>query len=227
MRDIGGTLGVMRRQLLVLVLLLSGAGAAGASETPDSHCRPYFRDACSQAIGDWLPRVPQRLYPGRRRFAPTSVNDEIVDPAGAGEPEFLSQRGVVNGTFFVYGTAGPPRGHLVYDSVHRIAFYDEGCCSWHHVVVVANVDAPPKRVATRTLTGLRTRRGIALGDAPSRIRTTYGPAPLRAVLGRSDEATLAYTRPITFPGVYSPCDGDTTFLFERGRLIAMDFTDAC
>jgi hypothetical protein len=157
----------------------------------------------------------------------TTVHDEVVDPRGRGGPAFLGQRDVLNGTWFVYGNAGPTKGSVVYDPVHHIAYYGEGCCAWHHVVIAANVQKPPKSVATRALTGLKTKRGIALGDPPSRIRSKYGAAPLLPIAGRTNEATLAYIRVIQPPKPFSPCEEANTFLFERGRLVAMDFTNAC
>jgi hypothetical protein len=190
-------------------------------------CGYDYGDACSPAIGRWLPRVPQSAMIIGTRPSPTTVHDEIVDPAGIGAPGFLGQHSVVNGTLFVYGRAGPPKGSIVYDPANHIALYDEGCCAWHHMVLSANTGAPPKPVATRRLTGVRTLRGIALGDLPSRVRAVFGPAPLRPVPERSDETTLAYVRILRFPPPNSPCEEANTFLFEHGHLVAMDFTNAC
>lgn len=219
--------GRMRAYAVGVLALLLTCASANAAGTSVAECGYDYGDACSPAMGAWLPRVPQSAMSEGTRPSTTSVHDEIIDPAGVGGPAFLGQRSVFSGTDFVYGKAGPPKGSAVYDPVHRIAYYAEGCCAWHHVVLASNVDAPPKHVATRILTGLRTRRGIALGDSPERVRATYGPAPLRPAPRRIEEATLAYIRVIRFPKPYSPCEEANTFLFQHGRLIAMDFTDAC
>lgn len=197
--------------------------AFGATDA-DAACRPYFGSACSAAIGRWLPNFP---HVRRALATPTTVVDEIVDPAGPGQFRFLSQRGVYRGTLFVYGTAGPPKGHAVYDPVHKIAFYDEGCCSWHHVVVASNVPPPPKTIVARSLAGIRTKRGIRLGDPPSAISAIYGPALKGLSSGSAAKTMVSYSRVEKYPSVYSPCEASMTFLFVRDRLTAMDFTDAC
>jgi hypothetical protein len=150
-----------------------------------------------------------------------------VDPAGRGEIHFRGQRGVYRGTFFVYGTAGPQRGNAVYDPVHRIVFYDEGCCAWHHVVVASNVPSPPKTIATRSLMGVRTKREIRLGDPPSAVLAVYGPALTHTVSGRLAQEIISYSRVEKNLRPESPCEASMTFLFTRNRLTAMDFTEGC
>jgi hypothetical protein len=207
------------------MLAVAGARAFASQASDDAQCRPYFGSACSDAVGLWLPRFAAIGSSGPSG-TPTRVVDEIVDPAGRGKLAFLWLRGVVGGTFVVYGSAGPPRAHVVYDPVHRIAYYDEGCCSWHHVVLASNVNPPPKPIASRSLVELRTARGIELGDDASRILATYGPAPFHPEAGAPSEQFLRYHRVLFHPGS-SPCDAITTFLFDRGRLAAMDFQQAC
>jgi hypothetical protein len=190
-----------------------------------AQCRQYFGSACNEALVNWLPQVPDAE---ESRAAPTSVRDEIVDPAGTGERRFLDMRGVYGGTFFVReAPGGPPRGHVVYDPLHRIAYYDEGCCSLHHVVISANVPPPPKKIVMRSLAALRTVRGIRLGAQPSAIQSIYGPATLRTVPGAPGEQTITYARAITRPAPNSVCTAYTTFLFFTGRLTAIDFNEAC
>jgi hypothetical protein len=215
---------VARVSIFALVVALTGASARSADL--DTMCRPYFGDACSEAIGKWLPRVPNALI-ARTLATRTTVRDRIIDPAGSGPLTFLGLRGVYRGTHFVYGSAGPPQGHAVYDPVHRIAYYDEGCCSWHELVIASNAKAPPKTIATRSLIALRTQSGIRLGDNPSVIESVYGPAALRPVARASHQRTLSYYRVIKYSKVYSPCDERTTFLFSDGRLTAMNVTDEC
>jgi len=208
-------------------MLLFGNEIAAAATDSDTVCRPYFGDACSEAMGHWLPRVPNGWIVADAAPSParTSVYDEILDPAGTGRREFLKQQNVYRGSFFAYGKAGPPQGHAVYDPIHRIAYYDEGCCSWHHVVVATNVSPPPKRIAMRSLIGLKIRGGIKLGDPPAEIESIYGPSRLHSVKNDSTSQTLSYVRALASGSM--TCYENTTFLFRRGRLAAFDFTQAC
>ena len=211
-----------------IAVTASVASAGTTRKSPgeiDAMCRPYFHDACSEALGLWLPELPDMF--DRAPRAHTSAIDAIVDPAGQGREAEFGQRGVYGGTYFVYGEAGPPRGFVVYDPVHRLAYFEEGCCSWHHVVLIAHVPPPPKAVASRSLLRLHTERGIRLGVAPAFVYARYGNAPLRAARGTNDRRTLRYTRVLRSSGVFSACFADTTFLFERDRLIGMDFYRGC
>jgi hypothetical protein len=210
----------------ILALVVALIGASARSADLDAMCRPYFGDACSEAIGKWLPLVPNVLI-APSLATRTTVRDRIIDSAGSGPLTFLGMRGVYRGTHFVYGSAGPPQGHAVYDPVHRIAYYDEGCCSWHELVIASNAKAPPKTIATRSLITLRTQSGIRLGDEPSLIEAVYGRAALRPVARALHQRTLSYYRVIRYSQVYSPCGERTTFLFADGRLTAMNITDEC
>jgi hypothetical protein len=154
------------------------------------------------------------------------VVDTIIDPGGLEHPGSFGQGGPIFGTSFVYGNAGPTMGTAVYDRVHRIVYYAEGCCAWHHVVVASNVGPPPKLLVMRSLLKLRSSLGIKLGDPPSRIRATYGPAPFHSVPGSSTEQLLRYVRPLAVRRDPT-CDDMTTFLFNRGRLTGMDFRREC
>jgi len=207
--------------------LVSQTVAAGT--TGLASCRPYFGDACSEAMGRWLPRVPNASLEATSRYKPakTSVEDAIVDPAGTGEQRFLTMRGVVGGSLFVYGDAGPPRGHAIYDPTRRIAFYDEGCCAWHHVALVSGASAPPKTIATRPLAGVHSTRGIRLGDPTAKVLAIFGAATPRSVSGAANEKTLTFERDIINPKPDSPCEETMTFLFARDRLTAMDYGVAC
>jgi hypothetical protein len=211
-----------------LALLIShSSGLTIRSDADDDRtCRPYFGSACSEAIGRWLPylgtagRIPATV-------SQTTVTDAIVDPAGVGPEVFLNMHGPARGTLAVFGSAGPPKAHVVYDPVHRIAYYDVGCCSWHRVVLAAGVPAPPRTVAMRTLTGLHTERGIRLGDRPERVAAAYGRAALPPPIARSGEMRLTYwkTKPNASP--YSPCDSANSFVFKNDRLVEITFDIEC
>jgi hypothetical protein len=128
----------------------------------------YTLAACDQSLVRWLPETPW----SEGSAAPTLEQDAIVDPAGTGELRFLEMRGVFGGSLFVRESGGgPPKGHVVYDPDHRIAYYDEGCCSFHRVVLAITAEPPPRKIATRSLAGLRTTSGIRLGDGPAHVRS--------------------------------------------------------
>jgi hypothetical protein len=215
--------------LLVAICVVATSVKAGASiYSVPWDCAKYFHDACSPAIGAWLPRVPgPPAWELATKTATTSVHDEIIDPSGSGPRTFGGLHAVARGTRFVYGMAGPPNGRLVYDPVARIALYDEGCCAWHDVVVAADVSPPPKHVVARSLTTVHTARGIVLGVQPRVVRAVFGAAPLLPVRGSAGDSLLEYRELAHVPGVISTCDESYSFLFKRGRLAAMDYGAAC
>lgn len=210
--------------ILGMMFALAGARTLASQASDDAQCLPFYKGACSEALGAWLPRFA-RIGTGPAA-APTTVVDTIVDPGGFDHPGSFGQGGPIFGTFFVYGKAGPTKGTAVYDPAHRIVYYAEGCCTWHHVVVASEVGPPPKPLAARSLSKLRSSLGIKLGDPPSRIRVTYGPASFHSVSGSSTEQVLRYVHPLDVRRDPT-CDDMTTFLFDRGRLIGMDFRREC
>jgi hypothetical protein len=220
----------LRWVLGMVVYIAFGAPCLGDqspySVPPD--CYQYFKDACSPKIGAWLPRVPgEPAWFSEAHTNPTTAHDEIGDDAGNKKSTLERSTGPKNGTPFVYGMAGPPRGTLVYDPAARIAYYDVGCCAWHDVVVSIARSPPPKTVVERSLRALRTHRGIALGVTPQAVRVVFGPAALTAVSGHANEGTLEYAEPLHGASVSSTCVESYAFLFASGRLAAIDYGAAC
>jgi len=208
---------------IIVSVLTTGIASAATDRKIEAQCRPYFGRACSEALAKWLPKLGDETKP----IARTTVRDDFRDPAGTGEASFLGQHRVYNGSFFVHGMAGPRKGYAVYDPVNRIAYYDEGCCGYHHVVLASNVAPPPKQIVTRSLLGLRTTRGVRLGSSASFVRAIYGRATMQPVRERSAAGMLSYERTIVFPAPNSSCDERTKFLFVSGRVTAMEFIDEC
>jgi hypothetical protein len=218
---------MIRALLLASSLLATSTSDASVYAVP-ADCAKYFGDACSPAIGAWLPRLPSTpAWAVQTTAAATRVHDEIIDPAGRGPVAFGSLHGILGGTRFTYGTAGPPRGSVVYDPVTRSAMYDVGCCAWHDVVVAADVSPPPKRVIRRSLAAIHTSHEISLGIPPGAVRAVFGPAPLVAVPHHADEVLLAYRGTLAIDGVSAQCDESYAFLFRRGRLALIDYGAAC
>ncbi|MDQ2865967.1 MAG: hypothetical protein M3R51_07045 [Candidatus Eremiobacteraeota bacterium] len=202
-----------------------------AHSTSNPKCTRYFHNACSEAMGAWLPTLG---YPGtwwERGLAAhiTRRDGFLYEGERPTAAQFLGYQGPKDGTFFVYGNAGPPKGHAVYDPVHRIAFYQQGCCSWNDVVAATNVTAPPKPVVKRDLHDLVTVRGIRLGQTMPEVMRIYGkstPIPISAHL---DVHVLPYTtwRPIQTLHSIDSCGQFQNFFFRKNRLIMIQLGNGC
>jgi len=214
-------------EVLVYALLLSALLTAPPTENPE--CVKYFHSACSEALGKWLP-----LFVRSNDFwdAATHVSRRdgfVYLGYRPRSDDFLGFQGPRDGTFFVYGNAGPPKGNVVYDYAHHIAFYKQGCCSWTDVVA-AYSPPPPKRVVNRDLTALHTVRGIHLGMSPQQVQRVYGQARFTRVPGYPNVYVLAYT---TWPPsktvtiVHMPCGQFENFFFKHGRLIMIQLGNGC
>jgi hypothetical protein len=194
--------------------------------TIEAQCRQFFRDACSEAMGRWLPTFgygdDQLKYVKR-----TYRNDAIVykNERPWLSSQFLNFWGPADGTRFVYGQAGPPRGAVVYDRAHRIAYYGQGCCSWTEAVAAANVPAPPKYVKASNLQHLSTLRGVRLGQTPAQVQKIYGHTTLRPVGGHPGIAVLAYQA--LQPSKSQDCGQFQNFFFRGNRLILIQLENAC
>ncbi|MGH7727190.1 MAG: hypothetical protein ACREM2_00140 [Vulcanimicrobiaceae bacterium] len=229
--------------LLALALIgwftgsLETALAAGslpkAMPTENPACVQSYGKACSEAIGTWLPNYlfqydADPWQTGRATHIAKRdgfvYENEKLPPA-----QFLGVEGPFDGTFFVHGDAGPPRGRVVYDYVHRIALYEQGCCAADEVVAALGAPPPPKRVISKDLSGLRTVRGIRFGITPAAVIAIYGKAPLQPIAYHPDLRLLAYT---TWPAsnthwAHSPCGQMENFVFRHGRLAFIQFGNGC
>ena len=209
----------------------SYAWARTAVWSESADCRKYYGKACSEAIGEWLPtfRFNDAAYWDRA----THVKERdgfIYEHEKPLVPDALGFQGPDDGTFFVYGTAGPPKGHAVYDYNHHIAFYEQGCCSGQEVVAASGVPAPPKRLVARDLSSLRTVRGIHLGVSVTDVIRIYGRAKALPIPSHPGVSLLAYT---TWPPrnrvktVQLPCGQFENFWFRGGRLILIQLENGC
>jgi len=137
--------------------------------------------------------------------------------------------GPEDGTLFVYGSAGPPKGNVVYDPQHLLTFYEQGCCSWTEVVAAADVQAPPKHVVLRDLTQLSTVRGIRLGLSEVAVMRIYGWSKPLLLAKNPGVTVLAYTtwRPKKEVRTTPPCGQFENFFFRRHRLILIQLGDGC
>jgi hypothetical protein len=162
----------------------------------------------------WLPRGEDLFEPWRRHLAATG-------PLGWDEMFKMPSRQ----TFFLYGDAGPPRVGLVYDPVHRVALYYQGCCAWQETVLASVATRPPGEVISADLGTRRTPRGIALGVAPSAVRRAYGPAAMHRSTMKPALRVLSYWRDQHVQG--SACAWFDNFVFRDGRLIEIQTGHGC
>ena len=218
-------------RLLFLFVLLFGASATPTVPAELAECVRFYGSACSEALGAWLPHFVESGYAweaGRATHIEKRdafVYGSYVAPANVP----LGYVRPYDGTFFVYGNAGPPKGHVVFDYAHHIAFYSQGCCSGNDVVAVVGVADPPKRVVARDLSGLRTVRGVRLGMSPAGVMSIYGASHLLRVPNHGDLRLLAYTTWPPFHAVPSrdPCGQFQNFVFRYDRLISLQIGNGC
>jgi hypothetical protein len=196
----------------------------------EAQSRPYFHDACSEAMGRWLPT----FGPSNEWWDHATHIDKrdgfVYGNERPSSPEFLGDQGPDDGARFVYGTAGPPKGRAVYDSIHRIAFYQQGCCGWHDVVAAAGAPAPPKPLPSRELQNLATVRGVRLWETEAEVIATYGKSTPEPVPRHRGVSVLSYTtwpprKSVTY--VHMPCGQFQNFFFRSDRLILIQFGNGC
>ncbi len=208
-----------------MALLATAVTRAAPPPTPpdavvEAQCRHYFKNAvCSEALGRWLPQIPEGAYSSR---TPTTVFDGFRG-TGMAAREFGAT--APDATFFVHGYAGPPKGTVVYDRRHRIAFYGQGCCSYFETVLAAGVAPPPVTVANHTLTRVRTESGIRLGDSPARVMRNYGKSALVRVPMHPGLRVLMYEN--GHPATRGVCVQRQTFGFRDGGVVFIRLYDGC
>jgi hypothetical protein len=217
--------------LIAAIAITRGAVLPDVARRPsdatiETQCRPFFHDACSEAMGRWLPKFgygEDALSHAKR----TDTNDAFVYKSEHPwlSSHFLDFRGPADGTRFVYGQAGPPRGLVVYDRAHRIAYYGQGCCSWTESIAAANVSAPPRYVKASNLQNLATLRGVRLGQTQAQIQKIYGQATPRPVPGQPGIAVLAYTA--LQPSNVAECAQVQNFFLRSNHLILIQLENAC
>jgi hypothetical protein len=189
----------------------------------EAECRHYFKQAiCSEALGRWLPNAVSIEARDPLR-TPTAIFDGFRRTPGTTQQSFWAYAPAA--TSFVHGAAGPPRGTVVYDRRHGIAFYGEGCCSYFEIVLAAGVPPPPLAVADRSLSHVRTDAGVQIGDSPARVMRVYGNAPLYHVPLHAGTSLLEYEN--AHPAKPGPCVQRQTFAFKNGRLVFIRLYNGC
>lgn len=194
--------------------------------------------AWSPALGAWLPKVGGGFDSWNRGLTSLStVKDAFVCGATDAAPMPSTRRFtyasagcqlLLNGTYFVYGSAGPTKGHVVYDRLHNRALYQEGCCSWGSAVLASDIRPPPKPVHAADLIAVHTARGVWLGMTPSAVMRVYGRATEHGVPKAPDVLMLSYTTLNLSPSNSgNKCGQFENFAFRSGRLVYIELMSGC
>jgi hypothetical protein len=223
--------------IVALVLYaVTSIALLGASPTPNpavmEEGRHMFGSAWSPAIGAWLPSFGDGDEPWRHGAATTiHQRDGFVYEGTILIGGYWGSLGPADGTRFVYGEAGPPKGHVVYDPIHHIAFFEQGCCSFDEVVAATDVAPPPKQVVTRDLSDLHTARGIRFGATSAEVMRIYGTSRPLSVSNHPELKMLAYTTWVSFKSLeghsHSACGQMENFIFRRDQVVFIQFENGC
>jgi hypothetical protein len=222
--------------LVPAVLVFSSIAIVRADSTVQRECLEDFTaDACDQRRVAWLPNFGESAQWWRQGLATrVKSRDGFACCFEPTDTRPLGYEGPDDGTLFVVeADGGPPRGHVVYDPVHRIVLYDTGCCAYHDVIAAQGIGPPPVSVVERDLSRLKSVRGVALGMPRSKVLQIYGPAQGRPVPRHPELTALAYT---TWPpyGTFhrvglggTPCGQFEDFIFKKDALVYMQFGNGC
>jgi hypothetical protein len=213
----------MRRTLLFAAGLLILPGMvvhyttlSESAARPPSYCKTYYHSACNNwKIGAWLPAPIEGFEPWRKGVAShIAFTDHFVSGGEPASPD--------DGTFFVYGSAGPPKGSVLYDDADSIAFYSQGCCAWHSIVLAAGLRRPPVHVQQRSLRNVRTARGIALGQTMDRVESVYGKTAVQTIAHNASLRMLSY-----YHSFGNTCGQFQNFGFVQNRLVYIELLSGC
>ena len=212
--------------VIVFAALTTSRVASADTREPAVHNYPFFPEAMRPAM-EWVDRAAQRddpflRYGFRSVDAPattnrTSVRDALVGYTGPSS----ANGGPADGAAY-YFLVGKDTWHVVYDPVHRMAYYGEGCCSYHREVLVRVHTTAPRSVPRRDLSTMRTARGMRLGMTVAQVERREGPAPRTMGPTGKGRTALAY-----WSRVGKQCSQERTFVFVHDRLQAIHVVEGC
>lgn len=222
----------------VLAILMQVQPLNAVAGTAESQATALYGSAWSPKLGAWLPAYGYGFDAWQHGQTAISIEDDYFICGTAPRPSPTATRsfyfagvgcpGLKNATFFVYGEAGPPKGHILYDSSHGLTLFSEGCCAWGHVVLAIASGPPPKSVSSADLSNVTTMRGVKLGMTPSQVIAIYGVAKTHGVAGAPKATMLSYTnlkQKPSHPG--NKCGQFQNFVFRGGRLIYIELLAGC
>jgi hypothetical protein len=208
-----------------LTLLIAAAACAALLPRP-APAQPAETKAASEQLGAWLPSYIDAAQLYRQKRATRIDRSHFDRFLYRGQPvggTFGGASQIDGGTFIIFGK-NVNKGHVVYDYTNGLAFYTASCCNWS-TAFLGLAMPPPRRVAQASVAGVRTQRGLALGDTPAAIRAADGPAPLQPVPGHPELRMLTYA---AMAGLATPtCAQLQLFVFKNDQLIALEFYNAC
>jgi hypothetical protein len=198
---------------------------------------PYAPGA-SSPLANWLPRVGNGFEPSNRSEAAWSPKYDYflcgsaplatATPFGNFAYAAIGCAALERGTYLVYGDTEPVKGHILYDSAHRIVLYQEGCCAWRNTALASGIGAPPSPVKSTDLSEVRTQRGVTLGMTESQVTNIYGEAAPHAVSGADGVKMLSYTTMHGNPSAaQNACGQFQNFAFRDGRLYYIELLAGC
>ncbi len=211
-----------------MLALLLAVALASPVPTNNPICVQYYHDACSEALAAWLPTYA--LLPDSKKSPRhTSEEDDFVyEGKSLRTNSPIEFQGPRDGTFFVFGNAGPPRGRVVFDSAHHIAFYSMGCCSWREYALGYATSPPPKPLANRNLSNVRTARGIRLDASVADVERIYGANSPLVATKTPHVFVLSYKTGLKMPAdIKSPCEQDEDFYFRDNQLVLIQLGNGC
>jgi len=193
--------------------------------------------AADTVLGNWLPKADSGFNAWSRGQATQITRYDYFACGTSAKPTLpthdLHYPGsacplLKTATPFVYGSAEPIKGSILYDLSGGIVFFNTGCCAWRGYALVAGAGAPPQSVAQASLKDVRTARGVKLGMTPAEVTAIYGRAVLRNAANHAAVTTLYYTTMHGTPK-NSPdaCGQHQSFFFKQGRLVEIDLLMGC
>ncbi len=226
------------RFALGAVLALAVTCAFGAAAVAQSDPAKTYGAAWNPPIGQWLPD-PQTGFDAWSKKHAIVIRGYDYFVCGSGAKPTLpvhdfSYAGSVcaplkHGTAFVFGTAEPIKGSVVYDRAHSIVLFFKGCCAWRGFALTANVAPPPKPVSNADLSGVHTMRGVALGMTQKQLAHIYGAAAPHPAKGQPGLTTISYTTFTHGPNDSrgEACGQIQSFTFKSDRLVSIELLSGC
>ncbi len=221
----------------LLALVVAAWGLVAAPAGADSNPAKAYGAAWSPPIGEWLPDPEAGFDAWSKKQAIVIKGYDYFVCGSSAKPALPTHdfhypgsvcAPLKNGTAFVYGTAEPIKGNVVYDRAHAIVLFDKGCCAWRGFALMANVKAPPKPVSDADLSGVRTMRGVTLGMTQKQIAHIYGAAAPHPAKGQPGLTTISYTTMTGGPnGGGEPCGQFQSFTFKADKLVSIELLTGC
>ena len=222
---------------LALVVAAACWLTAATAARADSNPAKTYGAAWNPPVGEWLPDPEAGFDAWSKKQAIVIKGYDYFVCGSSAKPTLpthdFQYAGSVcaplkHGTAYVYGTAEPIRGSVVYDRAHAVVLFYKGCCAWRGFALDANVAPPPKPVSNADLSGVHTMRGVALGMTQKQLVHIYGAAAPHPAKGQPGLTTISYTTMTGGPnGGGEPCGQFQSFTFKADKLVSIELLAGC